>query len=158
MHLGRLFARKGEFEQASELLNAARDHFVQVGDRVELLATEARLAESLLLAAMPDEALALADATFEKAAVTEGSSLLMPLIGRVRGCALMQLDRVDQARAALEESLSAARELRMDYEIGLTLSALVDLAERTGTPDVEARQERGAIFGRLGVVAASEDS
>jgi tetratricopeptide (TPR) repeat protein len=158
VHLGRLLARKGEFDEAQELLAAARDHFAQVGDKGELFASDARMAECLLLATRPDEALALADSTFERAAVTEGCSLLMPLIGRLRGYALMQLGHGDAARDALQESLSAARELKMDYEVGLTLSALVALAETTGSPDDGAKQERDAIFRRLGVVAAPVDS
>jgi tetratricopeptide (TPR) repeat protein len=158
VHLGRLLARKGEFDEAQELLAAARDHFAQVGDKAELFASDARMAECLLLATRPDEALALADSTFERAAVTEGCSLLMPLIGRLRGYALMQLGHGDAASDALQESLSAARELKMDYEVGLTLSALVALAETTGSPDDGAKQERDAIFRRLGVVAAPVDS
>ena len=79
----------------------------------------------------------------------------MPLLGRVRGCALMQLGRADEAREALEQSLSAAREVKMDYEAGLILSALLVLAPAGGALANGLEQERDAIFDRLGVVATS---
>ncbi len=153
VYLGRLLAGKGEFDEAQASLTEAREHFAESGDKGELLASDARIAECLVLAAKPDEARALADATFETAVATEGTSLLMPVLGRVRGCALMQLGRTGEAREALEETLSAARELKMDYEVALTLSALSALAAADGAPADRVDQERDAIFKRLGVVA-----
>jgi len=66
-------------------------------------------------------------------------------------------------REALDESLRLARledenfGIRSaDYEIGVTLAAVVRLRLLTGEPAGELEAERDAIFGRLGVVKVPE--
>ena len=153
VHLARLLGRRQEFDEALRLLADARAQYVGAGDRSELLATDARRAECLALAGRSEEALTLADETLRAAATTEGSSPLLPLLGRTRGWALMQLGRSAEATEALEVSLAAGRRLGMDHEVALTLSTLSTLTpERTS----EAELERDSIFARLGVVAAAE--
>jgi tetratricopeptide (TPR) repeat protein len=153
VYLGRLLARTGSFEEALELLGSAREQFAKSGDRGEALAIDAKIAECLVLAGKPEDALAGADASLATADATEGTSLLLPLLGRVRGCSLMRLGRADEARAVLEESLAAAREFKMDYEVGLMLCALLALPSEDADSVSVLEREREAIVARLGIVA-----
>jgi hypothetical protein len=75
---------------------------------------------------------------------------------RVRGCALMQLGRMTEARAALDESLSEARARGAEYEVALALDALVVLGRLAGDETTTLDEERTTIFERLGVVATPE--
>lgn len=83
-------------------------------------------------------------------------SFLGPTLHRVRGLALLQLGRFDEARAALNESLEGARSAEADFEIALALDALATLARREGERVETVERERDAIFSRLGVVATPE--
>jgi hypothetical protein len=70
---------------------------------------------------------------------------------------LMQEVHLEEAREALQESLAAARARQADYEIGLTLRAMVDLSRLAAEPiDIEAAAESEAILDRLGVVAVPD--
>jgi hypothetical protein len=71
----------------------------------------------------------------------------------VLGAALLHAGDVEGARAALEESLRAARAQQAAYEVALTLGELVRLAKIDGAiapSGLEA--ERDAILAGLGVV------
>jgi tetratricopeptide (TPR) repeat protein len=153
MYLGHLLARKGEFEEAHRMLEDSHDRFARAGAKGELLACDARTAECLVLEARTEEALRLGEETLATAATVEGSSELNPALERVRGCALMQLGRLEAAREALEKGLAAARELGMDYEIALCLGSLVTLEQRERRLTDDLELERDAIFQRLGVIS-----
>ena len=74
----------------------------------------------------------------------------------MRGLALLQLGRFDEAHAALDESVESARKAGADYEVALALDALAVLCEFDGENPETAERERDAIFARLGVVATPE--
>jgi hypothetical protein len=81
----------------------------------------------------------------------------LPLLNRVRAYALMQGGRLDEARAALQESLAAGRARQADYEIGVTLRAMVELAGTSGEAiDAAVAAESREILDRMGVVAIPE--
>jgi hypothetical protein len=83
---------------------------------------------------------------------------------RLRGCALLQLGRLDEARHALEDALARARGHEADfviksadYEAARTLDALVRLGELVGDPSLDGlRAERDEILARLGIVGLPE--
>jgi class 3 adenylate cyclase/tetratricopeptide (TPR) repeat protein len=150
---GRLAARAGRFDEARAMLNEAKEEYERAGERSEVLLTDAKLAECLMLEGESRAALAVASAALRQAESIEGVYLAIPTLLRVRGCALAQLGRMNEARADLLESLAAAREKNADYEVALTLDALVDVGRAAGEPVDELAGERDLIFERLGVVA-----
>jgi class 3 adenylate cyclase/tetratricopeptide (TPR) repeat protein len=155
-YLGTLAARAGRFDEARTLLREALAEFEQTGEQSEVLTTEARTAECFVLQGDSKAALALASATLARARAPEGAPVLVPMLQRLRGCALMQLGRLDEAREALAESLADARSKEAEYEIALALDAFVELGALKGDPTAEVEEERRAIFDRLGVVRIPE--
>jgi hypothetical protein len=95
----------------------------------------------------------------------DGLPLLEARLHRLRGWGYMQTSRLDEARETLAESLRLAQLesenfgfWSADYEIALTLSALVRFATLTGEPTDDLAARRDAILARLGVVSISEPS
>src|SRR5207245_8091766 len=118
---GRLVGCAGRFDAARGMLNEAKEEYERSGERGEVLLTEAKLAECLMLGGQSDGALELASSALQRAETVEGVYVVVPALLRVQGCALAQLGRVDEARTALLESLESARAKEADYEAGLTL-------------------------------------
>ena len=76
----------------------------------------------------------------------------MPLLERVRGIVLLGRGEDGEGRAALEASLRAAQARDANYEVALTLRALVETAPGTTAADVEPwRRKSDEILGELGV-------
>ncbi len=134
IHLGRVAARAGRFDEAIRLLQEGRDESKDVGADVEVLEADTRIAECHLLQGDPATALATVDAAVGRARSIDGVAVQTPTLERVRGLALMQLGRLDDARSALEDGLDAARARNADYEIALSIKAMTKLAELTGDP------------------------
>jgi len=145
-NLGRAAARLGRFDDALELLVEACASFEALGSDALAQESQARRAESLVLAGHFQEALELVSGLLEGAAE---NPLLDPFLERVHGYALVQARRADEARPRFERSLELARGLEADYEVALTLEALI----RTGLGDEDAEVESREIFGRLGVIS-----
>lgn len=155
--LGRIESRAHRFAEADRLFDAARAEFEDIGSVADVLETDARIAESLCFRRAPERALEVVDAALARAATAEGVAVLQaPLMRRVRGMALMQLGRLEEAEVELLRSLRAARENGADFEVALTLRALADLRRALGTIDVEAAAEADAILERLGVVSVTD--
>ena len=155
-YTGILLARLGRFEEAHRLLAEARDEFERAGESSEALVTEARLAELLVLERSAADASDVAERTLARLSDYEGIFPLEPTLHRLRGLALLQLGRLDEARAALSESLEGARTAGADYEIALALDSLATLGQLEGESQETVERERDAIFARLGVVSTPE--
>ena len=153
---GTLLARGGRFDEARLLLAEAREEFERSGERGEVLVTEARIAESLVFEGAAGEALALVARTLARAETFEGIFVLVPTLERIRGQALMQLGRLEEARVALGESIRRGRLDDADFEVALALDSLAALGRLEGKPTRAVERERDEIFGRLGVVATPE--
>jgi class 3 adenylate cyclase/tetratricopeptide (TPR) repeat protein len=163
--LGRQEARTGNFTEARALLEEARNLYADGNDEFEVLTTDTRLAECLVLAGAADAALPLVDATLRRTEGIQGLPLLEARLHRLRGWGYMQTNRLEEARATLAESLRLAQLesenfgfWSADYEIALTLSALVRFGTLSGEPTEELATRRDAILARLGVVSISEPS
>ncbi|MET0563717.1 MAG: tetratricopeptide repeat protein [Gaiellaceae bacterium] len=161
--LGRHSARVGNADEARTLLEEARELYVAEADEVELLTTDARIVEALVLAGAGEEALSLAAEALARAETTPGVSVVVANLHRLRAWALMQAGDLEGAGTALDESLRLARledenfGIRSaDYETALTLDALVRLRSLTGESPDELEAERDGIFERLGVVKVPE--
>jgi tetratricopeptide (TPR) repeat protein len=160
---GRHAARVGRFEEARTHLEEARAFYAAEGDEVELLTVDARLVECLVLQGAGTDGLQLASDALERADKMPGVSVIAANLHRLRGWGYIQSGQLLEARGALEESLRLARLedenlgiKSADYEIALTLGALVRLGELTGQRSDELEAERDAILDRLGVVKVPE--
>jgi tetratricopeptide (TPR) repeat protein len=151
-YYGTLLARSGRHDEARELLEEARSEFERAGEHGELLVTDARDAELLVIERRAEEALALTDAALDRARTVEGVFVLFPVLERIRGLALMQLGRLEEAREAITEGVARARADQADYELALGLDALATLGLLDAGPAGETERERDRIFLRLGVV------
>jgi class 3 adenylate cyclase/tetratricopeptide (TPR) repeat protein len=160
--LGYALAQQGRFDEALPLLEESRGAFREACDRSEELEAELRIAQCLLLQGEAQAALERATT-----AVSEVDRSLNPMLvaalQRVRGMALMESGRLDEAGTAFEDSLAVARSEALDagvksadYELGLTYDALARLAELTGRSDQNYASRRDAILGDLGVLASPD--
>jgi tetratricopeptide (TPR) repeat protein len=158
--LGSHEARAGSFAEAHAHLDEARE-LLQGEDDVEfdLLTTEARRIECLVLEGRSAEALTAVDAALAAADSVSGASGIVAALHRHRGWAHAQLRDLEASRAAFAASLEAAREpgenyglVSNEYEVALTLDALVRLERHAGTDVAGLEAERDEILARLGVV------
>jgi class 3 adenylate cyclase/tetratricopeptide (TPR) repeat protein len=162
--LGRIAARRGRFEEARSLLEEAGTLYLESEEPDEALRTEAAIAECLVLQGEAVRALSHVDATRERSADAGGLAVLESELDRLRGCALLQLGLLGEARLALDDALGRARRREADsgiksadYEAARTLDALVRLGDVVGGPSLgELSRERDEILTRLGVVALPE--
>jgi class 3 adenylate cyclase/predicted ATPase len=152
--LGRLASRRGDPMQSKQLLAAARDIYAADGESLQVVLTDAILAESLLRAGEAEATVELAERVLATVAALPGRHLVAPLAQRVLGVALAALGREpSRAREALRDSVELARRHNASYELALSLQAISDLwpGEVTGAELVE----RDTLFDELGVIEAA---
>jgi class 3 adenylate cyclase/tetratricopeptide (TPR) repeat protein len=162
--LGRIAARSRRFDEARSLLEAARLLFLEADQSSEALRTDAAIAECLLLQGDAEPAIVLIDATAAESEQIEGLAALASELRRLRGCALLQLGRAEEARDVLDDALCSARRNEADfgikssdYEVARTLDALVRLGKVVGDPSLDdVSPERDQILAHLGIVALPE--
>ena len=155
-NLGRIAARGGELDDAHRLLNEALAIAEEISSASLVDEVRARLAEWAVLARKPEEALEGVEAALAGIRESGGGSLQNALAHRLRGYALEQLGRADEALAAFEQSLELARAADETYELAVTLGAIGDLKARVGAnATAEAAEARG-LLARLGVVTTPE--
>jgi class 3 adenylate cyclase/tetratricopeptide (TPR) repeat protein len=155
-NLGRVVARQGRVDEARRLLLDALADFLEIDSGSLVIEARARLAELSVLAGEPESAIAQADETLQAIAETKGGSVHHALVYRVRGYALLQLQRFDEADEALQMSLQLARDAEESYELALTLDALARLAEQRGEDGSAEATEAKTLLARLGVVSTPE--
>jgi len=151
MHLGRIAALRGRFDEAFEQLAEARDTFAKIDSAGDVLEVDARTAECRLLAGDAKGALAVTDDTLSRAAgLVERAAL-----ERTRGAALVALGRTEEGLAALESSLAEARARGARFDVALALQDLIEPYGRLGEIAAAEDAEREAIliFEELGVVS-----
>jgi class 3 adenylate cyclase/tetratricopeptide (TPR) repeat protein len=152
--LGRNCARTGRFDEALALLLEARGELEFVGAAAEVLDTDAKIAECHALRGSSVLALETADEVLGDAGSIEGNAS-GPLLMLVRGYALAQLDRPDEGKKALEESLHLAREREggAHFEMAMAIIALTRLWRLLGEPVPENVEHEGAeLIRRLGII------
>lgn len=152
--LGRLAARRGDPELSRQLLAAARGIYESDGEMLQVILTDAVIAESLLRAGEPEAAAELARRVLTNASNLPGRHLVLPLAQRVLGASLRSMGMdATQAREALEESIALAREYDLRYELALSLQAVSDLWP-TAQDEADA-SERDALFLDLGIIESA---
>ncbi|MGH8889006.1 MAG: AAA family ATPase [Acidothermaceae bacterium] len=155
--LGRLAARSSRFDEALQLLNSARDDYVDDGEHGEVLESDTRIAECLLLRGDFDAALTAADAALSVATASAAVLPQVPALQRIRGLALAGAGDHEHALQSLDESLASARDRRARHEIAWTLHALTQtrITAGQGALDDDLRAEQEALFDQLGIVAVA---
>jgi len=149
VNLGRLYARAGRFDEAKRELAEAERIFGELGVPAFVIDVKARRAETHVFAGEHREALELAQTTLEEVEETEAPRVVISMLERVIGYALVQGRRKDEAVAHFERSLELAHELGAEFEIALTLKAMAD----AGVGGADAADEAQATLARLGVVS-----
>ncbi len=152
LNLGRTAARAVRFDEAMGFLEEALSAFERIGARVQVLETEARMAECLLFQGRWQGALEILSAIRHREIADV--SLLNPLLHRLRGYALAQAGNYEPSSRAFEESLLDARAVDSLYDVALAIDAMARLSELEGKtlPD-ELVDEGRTILDRLGVIA-----
>jgi tetratricopeptide (TPR) repeat protein len=155
--LGRLLARTRRFDEALAMLAEALMLFTDVGAEEEIVDVVARTAECRVLMGEGEMGLTLADEARERMRDTEAAAMATPRLERIRGNALMQAGRWNEAGAVFAASLEAARAQGVEHEVAQTLHATIRLAEALGIPaPVDAVAERDEILHRLGIPELAE--
>jgi class 3 adenylate cyclase/tetratricopeptide (TPR) repeat protein len=154
--LGRVAARQGRYDEADKHFGTAREAFVSAELDADVKELDGRVAERLALEHRAAEALTLATNTLRVMRAQRMASEL-PLLQRVRGCALLQLGRRDEAQVALTESLELAKASESDYEIAMSMAAVASAAELAGDLATARSHETdiARLFDKLGVERVS---
>ena len=148
-NLGRAAARGGRFEDAHELFDQGLVVFDELSTERYRVEAVARRAECLVFEGRYREALEVANECRESAAKSPVGGI-EALIERSIGYAYHQARQPEEGRPHFEESLRIARELKVQYEVALTLRAMV----ATRVPDSDGlAAESDEILERLGVVS-----
>jgi class 3 adenylate cyclase/tetratricopeptide (TPR) repeat protein len=147
-NLGRAAARAGRFDEGLELLDEARRGLAEIGAAAFELDAVGWIVECLVLAGRHQEALERAADALAAAGNVPGSEAVRARLERSLGYALVQARRRDDAAPHFARSVELARAAHLDYELGLTLKAIADIAG-----DAEAAAESKRLLERLGVVS-----
>jgi len=148
-NLGRAEARAGRFEEAHAYFDDALAIFDELSAERFRVETMARRAECLVFEGRHQEALAAATECREAAKKSPVGGV-EALIERSIGYAFHQSRRPDEGRPHFEESLRIALELKVEYEVALTLRAM---AATHFPSDEDFRAQSDEILARLEVVS-----
>ncbi len=152
--LGKSACRGGRFEQSLQLLTEASERLTALGEPQELVDASAAVAETRLLMGDWVAALAACDEALPQAHDV-GAATLIPTLLRIRGIALLEGGRPDEARAAFDEGLSLGTSPVTRHERAFLLAGKAELARRDNDPSAEALlAESDALLTGLGVVVA----
>ncbi len=153
--LGTVASRSGDFALAGELFDSSRERFSALVSEHDLIDTDARIGEALVLQGRAQDAQEVASSCLERTAA-HGGDTHDPMLHRILGYALAQLGDADAARTEFEVSLEVARARNARYEVALALDAMARVTERFGSAGAAARAEADELFRRLGVVHIAE--
>jgi class 3 adenylate cyclase/tetratricopeptide (TPR) repeat protein len=157
MVLGQTLARMGRHDEALDALGDARSVYADIRAPDGVLDCDARIAECFVLRGDGSSALDLASDALARAGSAEGGAA-QSILERVRGYALEQMGRSDDARAAFDASLMLARARGgMQFDVALALDAIIRLSEIGGGPAPAGfEEERAELLEHLGVERIAE--
>jgi class 3 adenylate cyclase/tetratricopeptide (TPR) repeat protein len=147
--LGRAAIRDGRLAEGFELLVEALAQFRRLRTAQDVIWVEVLIAEANAYRRRPDLAIEEADRLVRELA---GGGRFAPLLQRVRGCAFAQQGRRDAAANAFEASVAEARAQDAQFELALTLDAVLELGSPDPALQAERRRERDEIVARLDIV------
>jgi predicted ATPase/class 3 adenylate cyclase len=150
--LGKIMARTGRLEDAAQILDEARVDQLASGQHGEVLSTDVRRIEVRLFAGEAEEASAAIDEAVQLARSTDGGSVFIPTLERLRGWALLQMGRTGEATAILERALADAERRGDHFEYALTLDALIAVRAIGRQPTRDLERERSLATKKLGIL------
>jgi tetratricopeptide (TPR) repeat protein len=153
MQLGRAAALSGRIDEALANFEASRTAYRTAGASGQILEVDAREAECRLLIGDTSATLPRIQELSAELEGEGGMSLLKPLVARLRGYAMAQLGRLDEARVAFEASWASAHARGAEHEVALSLQGLARVARLRGEPWEAYEAETAGIFDRLGIRA-----
>ena len=153
--LAKSLIQRGDLETARHLLDEARAEQVTAGKDGEVLRTDARIAQLLVMAGQSTSALEVIHVATRRAASIDGGSTVTPMLERLRGWALVQDGDAEGAEETWLAMLAAARGRRDRFETALDAGWARDLvwipggrgrASGSGArrPDASARHRSAA--------------
>jgi tetratricopeptide (TPR) repeat protein len=151
-NLGRVASRGGRYDEARQLFAESRRHFARIGADAFLVELDSREAERLMLAGESAAALAVATDAAKKAEALGGMPVVLAMLDRIAGVALVQLGRTDEGIERLKASRQRATAAKADFELGLTLRTWARVETLTASPAAAALEAAAStILERLGV-------
>ena len=117
----------------------------------ELIDTDARIAEALVLQGRSEDAIELASAWLKRT-TAGGGATQDPMLHRVRGYAHAQRGEWVPAEKDLGRSLEIAKARNARHEVAHALDAMARIAAARGTSDPAARAQADELYEALGIV------
>jgi class 3 adenylate cyclase/tetratricopeptide (TPR) repeat protein len=155
--LALLLARTQRFDAALSMFDDARAEWDHVGAAEDVALNEVRRAECRALMGDGPRALAIVDGVLALGRAADETGPILPQLERVRGYALAQTGDAVGARAALEQSLVAARERNDLLQRALSLTAIARLDRHEGrSPSADGEADAAAALAKLGVRHVAE--
>jgi hypothetical protein len=140
-----------------DVLSEARSEYVGIRSQEGVLDCDAKTAECYALRGDATSALDLASDALARAGSAEAGAV-DSMLERVRGYALGQMGRWEDARASFEASLALARARGgLEFDVVLSLDAIIRLAGITGDRAPAAFEvERAELLEQLGIASIAE--
>ena len=154
--LGKAIGRSGDIERALGLLSGARITQLSHNLPGEVLATDTRTAEVLVIAGRSTEALALANDAFARVDGTDGGSIVVPALHRVLGWVRLQRGEPIGSRESFTVALDLARSRGDEYQAALALAGLIAVSRQEHDYETDLQTELRAITARLGIESLPE--
>jgi len=154
--LGKAIGRRGDIDTALALLNEARVTQVSHNLPGEVLATDTRTAEVLVIGGRSTEAFELANDAFSRVDATEGGSIVVPALHRVLGWVRLQRDEPIGSRESFTVALDLATARGDEYQAAQALAGLIALGERERVDVSDLQRELEAIILHLGIECLPE--
>ncbi len=155
MHLGRLLTARGEYDEAERLLLGANEQWKASGSAASIYETSIHLADCLVRAGRPQEALGLLSR--DHGAAPEETAIFDAASAVVSAKALAEVGLVVQARARICTGMDAARKRDLTFDTARLLLVAARIgppfADCLGTPD--PAEDAYRLLDRLGVVNES---
>jgi tetratricopeptide (TPR) repeat protein len=151
--LGRIAVREGHHDEGRGELQDALATLRRLRVRGDVAWVEALLTEAAAFSRRSAEALEEADRLLREQGASGHGERTVALLLRVRGFALAQLGREEEADEALEASLAEGRIQQDLCDVAVALDAIDKLSERTRSALPVRRRERDELVRRLQVVS-----
>ncbi len=156
-NLGRVASRAGRFADANELYAEARRHFARIGADAFLVELDGREAEKLVFRGDGEAALPVVREATARAEALGGIPVVLAMLDRLHGLALVQVGDRDAGLAMLLSSRGRATAASADFELAVTLHEWARVERTAGSGTAAALElSAGTLLGGLGVRSVPE--
>lgn len=156
-NVGRLLTRKGDLSGGLARLEEALEGFERLGARAFVTEIRARIAENRTLAEdFGTAAKALDELAGPASEAGREAARLKAMIHRLRSAILAAHEGLEEAYGSLTQSVQAAREWNIRFEIAQSLLERARIAPHVGADPKPDERECARWFKKLGVVSVVE--